>query len=308
MIKRLFSRPRALAGLALALLIVLVAAAAPLLAPPDDPANPSPFKLVGVEQDGIPKPPSVTSPLGTAPGQLDIYYTLIWGTRSALLFGLSVAGFGAVFGSLYGAASGYAGGWIDGLAMRVADGLMAFPVLVAVWLFNAVVLGRGVQQLSSLGAEPTIFQTLLLNWRMQPLLLAMALLAWMPYARLVNAGVKVAKETEFVAAAHAIGARPVRILFLHLLPNALAPTIVLWARDVGGTVVLGTTFTFIGVGQGLEWASLLVTGRQWIFGAAGNVLAYWWAWLPFVAALVLFSLAWTLLGDGLNAALDPRSD
>ena len=109
-----------LAGLLIVGFFVVVAILAPRLAPPDDPDNPSSTRVVGKYYDPMPQPPTEDTPLGTAPGQFDIYYSLVWGTRSALAFGLTVAVSTALFGTLLGAFSGYAGGVIHGLVMRTA--------------------------------------------------------------------------------------------------------------------------------------------------------------------------------------------
>ena len=119
--------------------------------------------------------------------------------------------------------------------------------------------------------------------------------------------VRVVKEAEFVLASRSLGAGPLRIIFRHLLPNAITPAVVLLARDIGGMVVLGAAFTFVGIAGGSEWGTLLVISRDWILASPGNPLAYWWVYVPATAALVLFSVSWNLLGDGLNAALNPRT-
>jgi peptide/nickel transport system permease protein len=115
------------------------------------------------------------------------------------------------------------------------------------------------------------------------------------------------KQEEYAMAARTIGATHLRIILRHLLPNGIAPAIVMAARDVGGMVILEAAFTFIGVGGGSPWGMLLVSGRDWIIGPGGNPLAYWWVFLPATLAVILFGVGWNLLGDGLNSALDPRA-
>lgn len=136
-------------------------------------------------------------------------------------------------------------------------------------------------------------------------MIAFILFTWMPYARITNAVVKTIKQTEFVEAARTSGAKHARIIFRHLIPNSISPAIVLAARDVGSTVLLQTTFTFIGMGGSSPWGTLLVKGRDWILNP-GGIFTYWWAFLPATLALVLFGIGWNLLGDGLNDALNPR--
>lgn len=103
-----------------------------------------------------------------------------------------------------------------------------------------------------------------------------------------------------------MGAGWFRLIFKHLVPNSLAPILVLTARDVGGMVLLQATFSFIGMGGSSMWGMLLALGRDWII-SPGGILTNWWAFLPATIALVLFGIAWNLLGDGLNDALNPRN-
>jgi peptide/nickel transport system permease protein len=320
--RRFFRQKQNWIGLFLVGLVVVVAVAAPWLAPPEDPAAPSPYKLVGRLFDRVPHPPSDLNPLGTTlrrsdvglsttpPGlaaapQLDVYHTLIWGTRSALRFGLTVTIVTAIFGLLVGLISGYAGGFVNDMAMHVTDSFLAFPTIAGVVLFQRVffspaILGRFVP-------DPGAIQALVENLGLSPVMLALIVFSWMPYARLVNTMVNQLKSTEFVVAARSLGAAAPRVVFRHLLPNSLAPVIVLMARDVGAVVILESTFTFIGLQGDVAWGVLLVGGRDYIIGLGGNPFAYWWTFVPVAVALIIFGVGWNLLGDGLNTALNPRA-
>jgi peptide/nickel transport system permease protein len=278
----------------------LTAILAPLLAPPDDPAEPSPFRVVGKTTDQSPHPPSAEAPLGTIPGQLDVYHTLVWGTRSALRFGLTVTLITASLGVLIGAVSGYSGGALNGALMRLTDAFLAFPVIAAVWLFRQVLMP------ASIWSEPNPLQQTLADLKLEPILLTLILFSWMPYARLISANISQLKHQEYVQAARSVGAGNSRIIRRHLLPNAISPAIVLAARDVGATVILASAFTFIGLGESTEWGSLLVLGRDYVIGLGGNPFSYWWVFLPVTLALILFGIGWNLLGDGLNTLLNPR--
>jgi peptide/nickel transport system permease protein len=300
-LRRFFSRRQNLLALAVVGCYVLVAAAAPLLALPDDPDDPSPFRVVGRASDHIPHPPSREALLGTLPGQLDIFYTLVWGTRSALRFGLIVALTTACFGVLIGATSGYFGGPINGLVMRITDAFLTFPTVAGVWLFRQLIFP------TSPDIPPTSLQRTLLNLKVDPVMLTLILFSWMPYARLINANMAQLKQADYVLAAKSLGARNVRIILRHLLPNAIAPAIVLAGRDVGGMVILQSAFIFIGLGESTGWGTLLVSGRDWIIGMGGNPLTHWWVYLPATLALILFGTGWNLLGDGLNTLLNPRT-
>jgi peptide/nickel transport system permease protein len=299
-------RRQNLLALGLLALYIGVAVFAPQLAPPDDPAHPATERYVGPRGDRVPRPPRPGVWLGTLPSQLDIYYSLVWGTRDALRFGLVAAGSTALIGVLIGAFSGYAGGLANGLAMRVADALLAFPILAAVAVIDRVLRTLPDPALTP-GAPPHPLIVLVFEYGFTPLLIALILFSWVPYARLVNATVLGLKQADFVTAARAAGARPLRIVLRHLLPNVISPAIVLLARDVGGMVLLAATFTYIGLWGGSLWGEMLVIGRAWVIGPGGDLLAFWWVYLPATLALILFGVAWNLLGDGLNLWLNPRT-
>jgi peptide/nickel transport system permease protein len=306
-----------------------VALAAPLLAPPDDPAHPSPSKLVEGCFASTPLPPSRAQPLGTVvhyattvtgPNILhfDVFYSLVWGTRAVLRFGLITALSAALLGTIVGAVSGYLGGAFKTVAMRLTDAFLAFPLIAGVWLFRTMMQTANLELVDYNNFVPvkvsgTPFQQLVLALDIDPVMLTLILFSWMPFARIISANVTVLKRTEYIQAAHVVGARPLRIIFRHLLPNAIAPAIVLLARDIGGMVIMQTAFAFIGVSGTVnstaipEWSRLLMLGRHWIIGQGGNPLTYWWLYLPVTLALILFGIAWNLLGDGLNMVLNPRT-
>jgi peptide/nickel transport system permease protein len=137
-------------------------------------------------------------------------------------------------------------------------------------------------------------------------MVALILFSWMPYARIVNTTVAQLRSAEFVTAARALGATEARIIFRHLLPNAISPAIVFLARDIGGVVVFASALTFIGFGGDIAWAIMLVSAREFVLGISGNPFVYWWSFLPVALAVTFFALTWNLLGDALNVALNPR--
>lgn len=299
MLRRFLTRRQNLLALAIVLFYVGIAVAAPRISPPAEGGDPA-FRTVGNPREKTPRPPSREAPLGTAPRQFDIFHTVVWGARSALRFGLLVTAATALLGVVVGATSGYFGGWVNGLTMRVTDAFLAFPVIAGVWVLELLLLQRAPD-----GSFPW-YQPILERLGLTPLMLALILFSWMPYARLVNANVMHLKEVPFIQAARALGASPWRIIARHLIPNAISPAIVIGARDIGGMVILAAAFTFIGIGSGPEWGTLLVINRDWIIGVGGNPLQYWWTFLPATLALVGFGIGWNLLGDGLNTLLNPR--
>lgn len=307
-------------GLLLVLLFVVLAIAAPALSPMD-PKKPDIFKQVGRTRserlDIKPQPPSDIALLGTLPYQYDVFHTLVWGSRDALKFGLVVVLIAGVFGVIYGAVAGFSGGFVNTVLMRVADAFLAFPVIAGVVFLQQLVAiaveaaggfyyfdFRGLGPRFDMVGNPAPIQVLLSY--INPLMLTLILFIWMPYARLVNTMVLSLKNTEFVHASRALGSSSSRTIFRHVIPNSISPAIVLMARDVGGVVILQATLTFIGLGGNSPWGDMLSQGRNYII-SAGGLLSYWWVYIPATAAVMLFAIAWSLLGDGLNDLMDPAA-
>jgi peptide/nickel transport system permease protein len=268
---------------------IIVAVGAPWIAPQDDPQNPTFLRrMPGVRTTALrtPRPPQPGALLGTTPGGWDIFYALIWGTRPALRFGLITALLTACTGVLIGAFSGYLEGAVGRLLMRVTDAFLTFPAIAGIYLFRYALLPANTLLSTSTDASMTFWQVVFQKLQLDPTMLALIAFSWMPYARIIHANFTTLKHTEYAMAARVTGAPPLRIIFRHLLPNAIAPAIVLATRDIGGMVLLEAAFTFIGPG--------------------GNPLPYWWVFIPATLTLILFSIGWNLLGDGLNTALNPR--
>jgi peptide/nickel transport system permease protein len=276
----------------------LVAIAAPMLAPLDAPGVDGRTRVItGLTQPRVPRPPGAGMPLGTLPGSLDVVYGLVWGTRSALRIGLTVAVCTALLGVALGAFSGSVGGIAEEALMRGTDAFLAFPVIAGVVMFHLIFGSSGAS--ASTRAVAGVLNSLQLT----PVVLALICFSWMPYARLIDTTVVQIKESTYVQAARALGASRTRITLRHLIPNAVSPAFVFIARDVGASVILVAAFTFIGLGQESEWGLMLVQGRDWIVGPGGNPLTYWWTYVPATAALLLFGVGWNMLGDGLHAQL-----
>ncbi len=322
--RRFFTHWGNILGLCLVLFFVVIAILAPVLSP-EDLENPGPVKFVGRETDLAPHPPSAEAPLGTLPHQVSVYHSLIWGTRSALMFGFTVSIFAAFIGVVVGAVSAYSGGFLNNLLMRVTDAFLSFPVIAGVVLIHQLITnllynaGMRIYRLGS--ANPTVIMVspegsmdvpqvvpdfLQRLQQLDPILIAFILFSWMPYARMMNALVLNNMKTEYIEASRAMGAGSFRLIFRHLIPNSISPIFVLAARDVGGMVLLQATFTFIGMGDSSLWGMLLADGRSWII-SPGGILTYWWVFVPATVALILFGIGWNLLGDGLNEALNPRN-
>jgi len=237
----------------------------------------------------IPTPPDPAENvlLGTTSGGYDIYTGLIWGARTAFRIGVIVVGIGMSVGIIIGALAGYFGGWLDNLLMRLTDIVIAFPALI----LSIVIV-------SILGQS-------LIN-----VMIALAIVNWTTYARLLRGDILRVKEQEFIDGARALGSGHLRVIFRHVLPNALGPFIVVASLDIGSVVIAAAALSFLGLGPPVgyaDWGQMISFARQWIVGPPGQPFAYWYVsfWPGFV--IVLFGLGWNLLGDAFRDVIDPRS-
>jgi len=307
--KYFFTRWQNWIGIFLVVIYITTAIAAPYLSP-EDPKNPGPFLQVGKRTQTDPLPPSDEAILGMLPRGVDVYHSLIWGSRDALKFGLIVVISSSLFGIFYGAMAGIAGSRVSGLMLRIADAFLAFPPIAGFvllqqlfattvtamggWYFKSEFFGQVLDIRGPMTTIQFLFE------RVNFLMLSMIIFSWMPYARLVNSMVITVKQTDFVQAARALGASPFWIIRKHLIQNATGPAMVLAARDVGGVVLLQATLTFINLGGDSVWGEMLAQGRNWVIGPGGSLLGHWWVFLPATLAIMLFGIAWNIIGDGLG--------
>ena len=283
--KRMRKNPLSVAGFLLIVLFVALAALAPILAPP--PAASRNAYLI--PQEGFssdPRPPQVRHPFGTTEGQYDLYYGIIWGTRTAFRVSLVVIAISVAVGLVLGGISGYYGGRIDEVVMRVTDVFLAFPGLVLAVVVVAV-LGRSLDNV----------------------MIAIAIVNWPVYARLLRGDILGVRSRDFVEAARAMGGSDFRIIFRHVIPNSIYPFLVFGSLDVGLIVLTAAALSFLGLGAEVgyaDWGMLINLSRNWILGAPGNPFAYWYVVIFPGAAIFLFVLGWNLLGDAFRDILDPR--
>jgi ABC-type dipeptide/oligopeptide/nickel transport system permease subunit len=274
-------------------------------------------QLAGRTTDFLPHPPSPEAILGTTSGQLDIFYSLVHGMRDALIFGLTTTLLTALIGIIVGGISGMRGGWINQLGMRLSDGILCFPVIAGIAFFQQLIDLTKITQTGdiqmflsapfSVTNTQAVESTSLIT-RLNPVMIALILLCWVPYARTLNVLILQTVKLEFVTAAKAAGATTWRIFFKHILPNTSAPLIVLATKDIGQMVVLQTTFSFVGFTGMSAWATPLIVSRSWIIGLGGDPWIYWWVYLPVTLAIILFAFSWNFLGDELNYWLNPRKN
>lgn len=306
-IRGLLTNPLSVTGLVVVIMFLLVAAVAPVLAPPirdnadpyqipRDGFGPTPQEPGTIWKRDVPPVPFWYEPvtgneewvhlLGTTSGQFDIFYGIIWGTRTALFVGVLVVASSLLIGMIVGSISAYYGGAIDDILMRITEIFMAFPFLLAALTLSAILVplfGRGI-------------------W---PSVIALISFGWMGYARVIRGDILSTKERDYVLSARTIGARDGRILVGHILPNAIFTTLVFASLDVGAIVLSFAALSFLGVGTDVgyaDWGQVVSFARDYIL----TLDTYWYIIVYPGTALILFGLGWNLIGDGLRDVLDPR--
>jgi len=316
MLKRLLTNPTSLTGILLLLAFAVTAVAAPWIAPPPENAR-DPYMI---PRDGFsiePAGPSPEHPLGTTEGQYDIFYGVVWGTRTAFRIGVVITICTAIIGLTIGSLGAYYGGWLDDLLMRITEVFQAFPFLLAAITLTSVlqtIYGRGEAGALMLMAKALAMVTFGSNptESVDPIelqiltgMLAIIAFGWMTYARVIRGNIMVVREEEYALAAQAIGAGDLRILVHHLLPNAVFPVLVIASMNTGSYVLTFAALSFLGLGAQrgyADWGQMINFARNWI-----PSLARHWHIVTYPgAAIVLFVLAWNLVGDALRDILDPR--
>lgn len=301
----LLKTPASIIGFILIGLFILIAIFAPAIAPV---VGDDPYKIPRDGFSGQPRPPgsewiknvpevpfwykAVTGKeewvhlLGTAQGQYDIFYGIIWGTRTAFRTGLIVVLATVMIGVILGSIAAYYGKWVDQLIMRIVDIFMTVPYIMMALIMAAVL-------------TPVIGKSLV------PALLAMITFGWMGYARIIRSDILSVKQRDFILAARVSGVKDGRILFRHILPNAIFPTMVLASLGIGDVVMAFAALSFLGIGTQIgyaDWGQVLSFARNWItnLGQYSYIVVY-----PGMT-LVFFVMGWNLVGDALRDVLDPR--
>ncbi|MBF6593536.1 MAG: ABC transporter permease [Thermaceae bacterium] len=325
-LRRLRRNKLAWVGLTLVILFTILAAFAPLLAPPplignnclrdlgvSQPAavyNPlgstfwravlippaSCYQITRINFKPEPSPPlrpirtdagPVRPLLGTANGY-DVWYGLVWGARTAFKLAITVVFFQLLIGITLGAISGYFGGWIDNLLQRFIEVILSFPSLVLVIVITAI-LGPSLTNV----------------------MIAFIAVGWAGYARIVRGDVLKVRILEFVDGARALGVSDLRLIVRHIIPNALTTITAIAVLDLGSLPLAAAGLSFLGIGLPVgfaDWGQLISFARAWIQGTADNRLAYWYVSFYPALTIILFGLGWNLLGSAVRDAVDPRDN
>jgi peptide/nickel transport system permease protein len=238
-----------------------------------DPANPLKQEVSNRMQS-----PNGTHLLGTDELGRDLFVRVLYGAKVTMPAGLAVVAFGSIIGTLIGSISGYLGGRWDELFMRITELFMAFPVIILALAITAA-LGPNIRNA----------------------VIALTVAWWPNYARLVRSLVLEIKSKEYVEAAHSVGAGNIHIIFRTILPNCVAPALVLATLDIGNAILAIAGLSFLGLGpdpSSPEWGRMVSNGV--------NSFDYWWTWLYPGLAIASLVMAFNFIGDGLRDIFDPR--
>lgn len=260
----------ALAGSVLVLSLFVVSLLAPWLAPYDPNA---------IDLNNILAPPSAAHWFGTDQLGRDVCSRMIWGAGISLKVGFVATGIAIVIGTILGAVAGYYGGWVDALIMRFVDIMLCFPTFFLILAVIALL-------------EPSIWNIMII----------IGITGWMGITRLVRADFISLKQRDFILAARAIGASDLRIIFIHMLPNAMASVLVAATLGVAGAILTESALSFLGIGvqpPTPSWGNILTAGKD-------NIDIAWWLSLYPGLAILLTVLGYNLLGEGIRDSLDPR--
>jgi peptide/nickel transport system permease protein len=267
---RFSANPLALGGLVFVILLTLAAWLAPFVATHDPLQQDLARALL---------PPSGQNWFGTDELGRDVYSRLVWGARTTLYIAILVTVIVGPIGFVIGAAAGYIGGWADTVLMRITDIFLAFPSLVLALAFSAA-LGPGIENA----------------------VIAIALTVWPPVARLVRAETLTFRKADFVVAAELQGAGVLRIMFRYIVPLCAPSVVIRLTLNMASIILTAAGLGFLGLGAqppSPEWGAMAAQGRQYLLDA-------WWLTAIPGMAILLVSLAFNLLGDGLRDILDPK--
>jgi len=270
LLQRITKHNLALVGLIILVPMFLCAVLAPLISP-HDPVEP--------DLKNILTGPTWSHPFGTDTLGRDVFSRVIYGSRISLLVGFVSVGIATLIGIMIGAVSGYSGGIIDELIMRFVDLMMCFPTFFLILAVIALL-------------EPSIWN----------IMIVIGLTNWMGIARLVRAEILSIKGKEYVLAAKAMGFPRRRIIFGHVLPNALSPVYVVATLGIGGAILTESALSFLGIGvqpPTPSWGNILTQAKD-------NIEVAWWLSLYPGLAIFLTVMGYNLLGEGLRDVFDPR--
>ena len=284
MLSRVKKSPLSVVGVAILFFFATIALLSPVLAPTPEGA----FDPYRIPRDGWtpqPQAPSEKHIFGTTEWQFDIYYGVIWGTRTAFRIGFIVVFAALAVGLTIGTLAGYFGGIVDELMMRFTDIIWAFPGLILAMAL-VTVFGPSLDSIT----------------------IALVIVSWPSYARVCRGEVLRVREEDYVEAAKAAGCSHLRVILRHIIPNAIYPVVIMASLDTGAVVLSAAALSFLGLGPPrgyADWGQLISMSRGWIYSNPQNPLQHWFTWAIPGVFIFSFVLGWNLLGDALRDILDP---
>jgi peptide/nickel transport system permease protein len=267
---RFKKNPLSVAGMIVILTLAGIAMFAPFIAP---------YEPTSIDVYNVLSAPSISHPFGTDELGRDVLTRMIWGSRVSLKVGFVAVGIAITIGTILGAISGFYGRRIDALLMRFVDIMLAFPTFFLILAVISIV-------------EPSI----------STIMIVIGLTGWMDVARLVRAEFLTLKERDFISAARAVGVADTRLIFRHIIPNALSPVFVAATFGIAGAILVESSLSFLGLGvqpPDPSWGNILTSGKD-------NITVAWWLSLFPGIAILITVLSYNLVGEGLRDALDPR--
>ncbi|PZC53061.1 MULTISPECIES: ABC transporter permease [unclassified Mesotoga] len=277
--KKYWTNGTAVLGTCLLFFFIVIAIFAPQIAGVNEMGDN--YQIPRASWSSKPIAPSAEHPFGVIGGR-DVFYGVVWGTRTAFRLGLIITGFAALIGVIVGSISAYFGGWVDEILMRITDIFLSIPFLVAAMVMTTI-LGKGLDKV----------------------IIALIIFGWMSTARLIRGNILQAREEQYVLAAKALGQKDWVIIIKHILPNTIFPVVVQMSMRIGSYVITAAGLSFLGVGAEpgyADWGTILSFSRNWM-----TMLDQSWFAIVFPGtAMVLFVLAWNLVGDALRDIFDPR--
>ncbi len=269
-LKRFIKNKLSVMGAITVTILIMVSLLAPLI---------SPYDPTEIDVYNVLSPPSKEHLLGTDELGRDVLSRIIWGSRISLKVGFVAVGIALIIGIIIGSVAGFYGGVVDSVLMRFVDMMLAFPTFFLILAVVAIL-------------EPNIFT----------IMVVIGITSWMDVARLVRAEFLTLKGRDFVDAARAIGVSNTRLIFRHILPNALSPVFVAATFGVAGAILVESGLSFLGLGvqpPQPSWGNILTSGKD-------NIEVAWWLSLYPGLAILITVLSYNLVGEGLRDALDPR--
>ncbi|HEY1919160.1 MAG TPA: ABC transporter permease [Streptosporangiaceae bacterium] len=273
----------AVASAVVIVVLAVAALAAPLIAALTGHPPNTPYPNNGLSATGLPVPPSGTFLFGTDNLGRDLLVRVVYGARISLLVGLAATAIATLGGVAVGMCAGYFGGVIDAVLARIVDSVLATPYVILA-LAIIIIFGQRVPSLVIVIGVIAFF-------------------SWAAIARVVRGQTLSIREKEYIEAARSVGAGPLRIMFVDILPNLIAPVLVLATLAIPNAIVFESTLSFLGVGiqpPTASWGNLLASAQDFPDS--------WWFLLFPAGFLLLTTLAFNLLGDGIRDALDPRTE